>query len=201
MMIFRRPKRRASTEKAPGPNSVTATNTVTERIIENLSPNRFGAATRSRRILERRARSVGGYDPIWSRRSGRCNVPPTGIKRLRCMASWSRISGYRPKFANWRKLTSIEGRVLVHDEEEHSGKSYLMLEATVGRIFYIPYTTEMEDIRSRGGLKTNSFIRLRKQFDRGRLTIETQDYGSAKAVLTKPPPASRESAGSAPARN
>lgn len=200
MMIFRRPKPRASTEKAPGPNSVTATNTVTERIIENLSPNRFGAATRSRRILERRARSVGGYDPIWSRCSGRCNVPPTGIKRLRCMASWSRISGYRPKFANWRKLTSIEGRVPVHDEEEHSGKSYLMLEATVGRIFYIPYTTEMEDIRSRW-IEDEFVYSIAEAIRRGRLTIETQDYGSAKAVLTKPPPASRESAGSAPARN
>ncbi len=43
MMIFRRPKRRASTEKAPGPNSVTAIKTVTDRITENLCPNRLGA--------------------------------------------------------------------------------------------------------------------------------------------------------------
>ena len=42
-MILRRPKRRASTEKAPGPNSVTASKTVTDRMTENLSPNRFGA--------------------------------------------------------------------------------------------------------------------------------------------------------------
>ena len=86
--------------------------------------------------------------------------------------------------ANWQKLTSVEGRVLVHGEEEQSGKSYLMLEATVGRVFYITYTREMEEVRSQGGLQQNSFIRLRKRFDSGQFRVEIEDYGSAEAVLT-----------------
>jgi hypothetical protein len=31
-------------------------------------------------------------------------------------------------------LTSIEGRILVHGEEEASGRSYLMLEGTDGQV-------------------------------------------------------------------
>jgi len=87
------------------------------------------------------------------------------------------------EYVNWRKLTSIEGRVLVHGEDEDSGKSYLMLEATIGRILYIPYTAEMEDVRGRGGLKANSFVRLSKRLDSGRLRVEIEDYGSADAIL------------------
>jgi type IV secretory pathway VirD2 relaxase len=86
--------------------------------------------------------------------------------------------------ANWLQLDSVEGRVLVHAEEENSGKRYLLLEATTGRVYFIPYTPEMEAARSRGRLKTNSFARLRKRFDDGRRRIEIDDYGPADDVLT-----------------
>lgn len=87
------------------------------------------------------------------------------------------------EIVNWRQIESVEGRILVHGEEESSGKRYLMLEATTGRVFYIPYTPEMEKVRSQGGLKTNSFARLRKRFDGGLRRIEIEDYGPAEAVL------------------
>ena len=65
-----------------------------------------------------------------------------------------------------RGLTTLEGRILVHGEEESSGRSYLMLEGTDARVHYVYYTPEMEAARNRGGLRTNSFIRLRKLFYR-----------------------------------
>jgi type IV secretory pathway VirD2 relaxase len=43
-----------------------------------------------------------------------------------------------------RDLTTLEGRILVHGEEESSGRSYLMLEGTDARVHYIYYTPEME---------------------------------------------------------
>src|SRR5580692_168034 len=61
-----------------------------------------------------------------------------------------------------RDLTSIEGRILVHGEEEASGRSYLMLEGTDGQVYHIYRTPEMEELRSQRGLHTSSFIRLRK---------------------------------------
>ena len=72
---------------------------------------------------------------------------------------------------DYRRLTTLEGRILVHGEEETGrqvGRNYLMLEGTDGQVHYVYYTPEMEEARSRGKLRANSFVRLQKQFENGR---------------------------------
>jgi hypothetical protein len=86
----------------------------------------------------------------------------------------------------FRNLTSIEGRVLVHGEEEsgrEAGRGYLMLEGTDARIHHIYYTPEVEDARRRGALKTNSFVRLRKLFANGEPKLEIDNLGDSESVL------------------
>ena len=82
-----------------------------------------------------------------------------------------------------RSLTTLEGRILVHGEEESSGRSYLMLEGTDARVHHVYYTPEMEAARNRGGLRTNSFVRLRKLFTDGRPAVEIDDMGDSEAIL------------------
>jgi hypothetical protein len=82
-----------------------------------------------------------------------------------------------------RDVTTLEGRILVHGEEESSGRTYLMLEGTDARVHYLYYTPEMEAARNRGGLRTNSFIRLRKLFTEGRPALEIDDLGDSEAIL------------------
>ena len=79
-----------------------------------------------------------------------------------------------------RDLTSTEGRILVHGEEEASGRRYLMLEGTDGHVYHIYRTPEMEELRSQRGLQTSSFIRLRK-FGQ---VVEIMDMGHSEAILT-----------------
>jgi hypothetical protein len=81
------------------------------------------------------------------------------------------------------QLTILEGRILVHGEEESSGRSYLMLEGTDGRVHYVYYAPEMEAARNRGSLRTNSFIRLRKLNIEGRPAMEIDDMGDSEAIL------------------
>ena len=50
---------------------------------------------------------------------------------------------------------SVEGRVLVHGQDDQNGRSYLMLEGTDARVHFINYTPEIEEARSRGELRTN----------------------------------------------
>jgi hypothetical protein len=88
---------------------------------------------------------------------------------------------------DWQQIAAVEGRVLTHGEDEHLGKNYLLLESTAARVYYIPYTREMEESRSLGGLRTNSFVRLRRRSGNGRLRIEIEDLGHADAVLTNRP--------------
>ncbi len=84
---------------------------------------------------------------------------------------------------DWRRIESVEGRVLVHGQDEPSGNSYLMLEATNAIVYYVPYTRKIEEVRSQGGLRANSFIRLRKVFING-LEVEIKDFGNAYAILS-----------------
>ena len=71
-----------------------------------------------------------------------------------------------------RSLTTLEGRVLVHGEEEYSGRSYLMLEGTDARVHYVYCTPEIEAARNRGRLRTNSFIRLQESTADARPALE-----------------------------
>ncbi len=83
-----------------------------------------------------------------------------------------------------RELTSIDGRILVHGEEEASGRSYLMLESTEGHVYHVYRTPEMEELRSQRGLQTNSFIRLRKLSTVRGPVVEIKDMGDSEAILT-----------------
>jgi hypothetical protein len=85
---------------------------------------------------------------------------------------------------NFHDLTTLEGRILVHGEED-TGGSYLMLEATDARVHCVCYTLEMVEARSRGGLRTNSFIRLPKLFSEGRPILAIDDLGDSKSILRK----------------
>jgi hypothetical protein len=86
-----------------------------------------------------------------------------------------------------RSLTTLEGRILVHGEEESSGRSYLMLEGTDARVHHVYYTPEMEAARHRGGLRTNSFVRLRKLFTDGHPALEIDELGDSEAILCNKP--------------
>ena len=85
-----------------------------------------------------------------------------------------------------RKLKTLEGRVLMHGEEETgkaAGRHYLLLEGTDAKVHLIYYTPEMEEARSRGKLRANSFVRLQKQFENGRPVLDVEDSGDAERIL------------------
>ncbi len=83
------------------------------------------------------------------------------------------------------KTPEVQGRILVHGEEEQSvaGRHYMLLEGTDAQIHMIFYTPEMEQARSTGKLKPNSFVHLRKQTDAGQAILMIQDLGDANALL------------------
>jgi type IV secretory pathway VirD2 relaxase len=85
-----------------------------------------------------------------------------------------------------RRLTALEGRILVHGEEDtgrQAGRSYFMLEGTDGQVHYVYYTPELEAARSQGGLRTNSFVRLRKLFSEGHPVIDIDELGDSESIL------------------
>jgi hypothetical protein len=85
-----------------------------------------------------------------------------------------------------RKFKSLEGRVLVHGEDElggNAGRHYVLIEGTDAKVHLVYYSPALEEARSRGQLRPNSFIRLRKQFENGRPVLEVDDLGDAEEIL------------------
>ena len=89
--------------------------------------------------------------------------------------------------ADLRKLKSLEGRVILHGEEEagrEAGQAYLLLEGTDARLHHIYYTPEIHYARSMGKLRINSFICLRRMFTKdGRPRLEIEDRGDSEKLL------------------
>jgi type IV secretory pathway VirD2 relaxase len=80
-----------------------------------------------------------------------------------------------------RQVTTVEGRVLVHGQDEQTGRNYLMLEGTDAKVHFIQYTSEMEEARSRGELRVNSFVRLQRLSDIAVLGVS--DLGDAEKLM------------------
>jgi hypothetical protein len=84
---------------------------------------------------------------------------------------------------NWGGITSLQGRVISHGEEEN-GSRFLLLEGTDGRVYYLPSTTELDEARSRGELTTTSFVVITKTVDEERKRrIVAANLGEADALL------------------
>jgi hypothetical protein len=80
--------------------------------------------------------------------------------------------------------TTLEGRVLVHGQDEQSGRNYLMLEGTDAKVYFVHYAPEMEKARSRGELQVNSFVRLRNLSTNGAVILDVEDLGNAESLLS-----------------
>ena len=85
---------------------------------------------------------------------------------------------------NIRNLKAVEGRVLLHAEDDASGRRYLLLEGTDAKVHLIYHTKEIEEARRAGTLAVNNFARLEKRFADRVPYIEISDYGDADALLT-----------------
>jgi hypothetical protein len=111
-----------------------------------------------------------------------CSRRRTGRGRSQHTERSCRTSACRSRFSirhRWRRSKAE----CFHGQDENSGRNYLMLEATDAKVYFIHYTREMEEARSRGELRTNSFVRLKKLT--ATLTGIT-DLGGAERLLTNP---------------
>jgi hypothetical protein len=84
---------------------------------------------------------------------------------------------------DWRATKSIEGRILMHGEEEASGRTFLMLEGIDARVHFVDHNSEIEHVRAAGGLSVNSYARLSQSSTDGRSRLKVEDCGDAEVLL------------------
>jgi hypothetical protein len=85
-----------------------------------------------------------------------------------------------------RNFSSLEGRVLVHGEDEfvNAGRHYVLIEGTDAKVHLVYYSPALENARSRGQLRPNSFVRLRQQLENGRPVLQVDDFGDAEKIIS-----------------
>jgi hypothetical protein len=77
----------------------------------------------------------------------------------------------------------VEGRVLLHTEDEQTSKRYMLVEGTDAKVHLIYHTSAIEQARSEGKLAVGSFIRIEKRFANKRPALHVDDLGDANALL------------------
>src|ERR1700675_1004512 len=82
-----------------------------------------------------------------------------------------------------RQLQVVAGRVLLHTEDEQTGKRYMLVEGTDGKVHLIYHTGAIEEARNQGKLTVDNFIRIEKRFAKRRPILHVDDMGDAVALL------------------
>lgn len=81
--------------------------------------------------------------------------------------------------ANWNDIQLLHGRVLGHDEDEATGKRYMLLESVDGKIIMLPHRADTDKLRSNNELKRNELITISRHH--GRIVIS--QHGEANKAL------------------
>ena len=105
-----------------------------------------------------------------------------------CGRGWESLGGVltsAPRAVSWgpnRLDTFVRGTDGAMWHQSWNGNSWGGWDAKVHLIYYTP---EMEEARSSGKLRANSFVRLQKRFENGRPVLEVEDSGDAEGLLRK----------------
>jgi len=81
------------------------------------------------------------------------------------------------------QLQRVAGRILLHTEDEQTGKRYMLVEGTDGKVHLIYHTEAIEEARRQGKLRVDNFIRIEKRFVKKKPVLEVDDMGDAIALL------------------
>jgi len=82
-----------------------------------------------------------------------------------------------------RQLQVVGGRVLLHTEDEQTGKRYVLVEGTDGKVHLIYHTDGIEEARKQGKVAVGNFIRIEKRFAQRKAVLRVDDLGDATALL------------------
>lgn len=84
---------------------------------------------------------------------------------------------------NWDDITILQGRILGHDEDEATGRRYMLFESVDGTIIMLPHRKEIETLRAQKGLKRNAAVTISRT-TKGYVVVK--EHGNAEKLLTDP---------------
>ena len=83
----------------------------------------------------------------------------------------------------WRDMKTLEGRILVHGQEDNRAQAYMLFEDVNGKIHYLDHRPEIEQLRKRGKLQAGSYAAMRVVFTGNQPQWIVEDFGPAVEAL------------------
>jgi type IV secretory pathway VirD2 relaxase len=80
-------------------------------------------------------------------------------------------------------VNELEGRVLVHGEEDVTGRTYVLIEGTDAKVHFIYHENGIDTARHQGLMRVNSFVRIHKSIWSGHVILMVDDLGDARKLL------------------
>lgn len=102
------------------------------------------------------------------------------MQQFGVMASDKRVPFVKTE---WRHITKLEGRILVHGQEDQAHRSYMLLEDVNGKIHFLDHRPEIEKLRQAGKLQPDSYAAMRVVWEDRKPRWIVEDYGSAAEAL------------------
>jgi len=85
---------------------------------------------------------------------------------------------------NWKDIQKLEGRVLVHGQEDNADNAYMLIEDTDGTVHFLEHRKEVDALRELGKLKPGAYVAMRKYFTGKQVTWVIEDHGPAEHAIT-----------------
>lgn len=79
-------------------------------------------------------------------------------------------------------IQDVEGRILVHAQDEFSGNNFALIETVQGEIVRLPHVKEIAGARKYGQLEPGRYLRVTRRSDGFRI----EDFGDADLALSNP---------------
>ena len=83
----------------------------------------------------------------------------------------------------WRDIDRLEGRILVHGQEDQKENAYLLIEDVNGIIRFMEHNKEVDEARAAGRLQPGSYVAMRVKFVGRQPKWIVRDYGPAEDAL------------------
>lgn len=87
------------------------------------------------------------------------------------------------RVTSWRDIDKLEGRVLVHGQEDQKDRAYMLIEDVDGVIRFLDHRKEIEGARKLGRLQPGSYVAMRVKFIGREPHWLIEDFGPAEAAM------------------
>jgi type IV secretory pathway VirD2 relaxase len=83
----------------------------------------------------------------------------------------------------WRDIDKLEGRILVHGQEDNRDQAYMLIEDVNGVIRFMEHRREIEQLRAVGRLQPGAYVAMRMRWIHKQPLWIVNDFGPAEEAL------------------